>query len=447
MTQTVIIVVGVAALVAVWARGPRWAFRWVYVPALLLVPDMLTMDLPAVPDLTPLRAASLGIILGVLTRGNYRHITPRWQAFDLLALLPALSFSISYGLATDLKGFNHELPQLILDWVCPYVFARALVRDRQDLRDLLPALAVSACALAILAICECRLAFRLSVFLWNTLGLGLPSPPHWGDWRWGFLRAYTHWYGPITLATGFAMIAPLMVAWRYVEPKRRAAAWGAAITCALGCVSGLSRGPVLVLLAVSLVYVAAARRMKVLMIASVVCAVLMSPFLLETAAESVAYTRQRVAETGNTANESGHYRIALFIMYGKTVAEVGWFGDRSVIGAQYEAAYSIDNAYLYLYLIGGWVGGSLILLIAGVILVRGTRAMMRASGDERYMLAGVVASVAAVSGCMANVWFAPDYVPLFWIGVGLLASGLKMIGPKDAAHGAPRPDAVPRARL
>lgn len=426
-----VLVFGLALLTlfGVWVRGARWTFERIYVPSLLLIPTQPILYFSGVPDLNPHRACAAALLFACLVTGDlYRLLPRRWKLIDLLALAPVLSFSISYAVAQDsggfdLKAFRHEIPQLFLDWGCPYLFMRALVTDRAALRRMLGPVLVSTLILAALAVIECRMATRFAVHLWNSIGLGLPVPPHYGDWRLGLLRAFTHFLGPITLGTVFVSLAPLMIAYGQLEPKSRRWAQIATAAAVVGVGCCLSRGPALVLaLMVVLVPVAVYRMRAVALIAGLVL-LFAIPTIWVVAGEAISYTIARVEQTGNTAGESGYYRIALLIIYGKQVATVGFWGAPELIGAgKYGGANSIDNAYLYLFLIGGWVGGGLMILINLTLLRRAWRAIHNLNGAPRWFGYALTASFAGVVMCMGNVWFAPDYAGWYWLSAGLMAN-------------------------
>src|SRR5690606_3878339 len=130
-----------------------------------------------------------------------------------------------------------------------------------------------------------------------------------------------------------------------------------------------------------------------------------APFLIKAAREEVQYTRGELEERGNTT--SGHYRVALLLIYGKEIAEVGQWGDWS-LDLDYEQCWSIDNAYLYLFIFGGWFGGGLMCLIVITLLYRGVRGALGVATQARGLYAGIIGSFAGISACMANVWFAPN---------------------------------------
>lgn len=149
-----------------------------------------------------------------------------------------------------------------------------------------------------------------------------------------------------------------------------------------------------------------------------------SPFLLEIATEEVQYTQMRLEQSGDTADESAHYRIALLLIYGKEITKVGWLGNPQLVGLKYSKTTSIDNAWLYLFIIGGWIGGGIYIAVVVTLLWRGIRRIWGIRGHEASIIACATASMLAMAGSMFNVWFSPEYAPFFWLSGGILLTVL-----------------------
>lgn len=420
MSEALVLTLFIVALSIVLLKGPQWSLYWVYIPVLVLVPLGIQLDLVGLPELTPRRAACVGLILGVLLAGhNKRQLLPSWRWFDVLALLPVLSFSISYGLDTDFAGFYHRFAVLLLDWACPYCLARTFLTNAKEVQAMLFPLVLSTVVLAGLAAYECRMGTRLAIDLWNQLGLNLSPLAYFLSMRWGYLRAAATFDHPIFMGTFFALAAPLMVLWGLLDSRFRYASIGAAAACMAGCISSLSRGPILILLLVTVVFFLAVFARRFLIIASLVLFLLAGPFLIEMWNEEAQFVSKEMEVSGNTT--SGHYRVALLMIYGKQILDVGPWGDRSFgRDLEYEKAWSIDNAYLFLFVTGGWLGGGTFCLIVVTVLFLGGRRVVAARAQERKILSATLASFASVAGCMANVWFSPGYSPFFWLTAGLV---------------------------
>lgn len=420
MDRLLISAVGIVAFLAVYSKGVQWAFRWVVLPTLVLIPNELVFDVAGLPDVTARRTAYVGVIAGAIVAGRTCQLIPRWRWFDVLALAPVLSFSFSFGMDTDFKGFYHRLALLTMEWACPYLLARAALSGLDQVRAALRPLALCSTVLAGLAVYECRMGTRLAVNLWDSLGFDVHVLWHAGYWRWGYLRAVATFGEPIALGTFFATVTPLMALWGLLEPKVRWMPRIAAVACIAGCVACLSRGPMLVLIAVALVfYLLAVPKRSLVLISIAVVMIAVGPFVIEGVQDEARFVQTEMDLAGNTT--SGHYRVALLFVYGKRILDVGFWGDREVRASpEYEKAWSIDNAYLFLFLAGGWLGGGAFCLMVVILLYLGGRKIIHTNGHERKILAAAVASFAAIAGCMGNVWFAPTYAPLFWLTAGLV---------------------------
>jgi hypothetical protein len=417
MSVLVVCSIFLAALVVSVIRSPRSSFGWVYLPTVILVPSAIAILVSSIPDLSVRRVALLGLALGAMLTGRSAQLVPRWRWLDLLPMAAVLSFSISHGLTDGFKGFYSRLAMLGMDWGLPYVFARALLDDARHTRNVLLPLVISLALLAFMAVYEGRMGYRLGAELWYRLA-GTEIPDHWGGgaaYRWGFLRAYATTGHPILLGTIFATGAPLAVLWGLLRRGSRVPAFSVAVACAVGCVATISRGPLLILLACASIFTLIGYRVRSLGILIAVMLALASPFAWEAFNETVEETRQDLIE--GEAIDSPHYRIVLLLLYAKQ--DFGFWGNPRIVGVEYESTWSIDNAYLFLFITGGWCGGTLIIAMVVAWAALGWRAITSARGRKRKILSASLASFACVAGSMADVWFAPDYWPFFFV-VGAL---------------------------
>lgn len=174
----------------------------------------------------------------------------------------------------------------------------------------------------------------------------------------------------------------------------------------------------MVLAGSSLLFTVLARRARPLVLLVLLMLLPAAPLLVDQLSQSMQSAQEDFAERGNT--ESGRYRLALLLIYGGRIGEAGLFGDPSIIGSEFEKAWSIDNAYLLFYLEGGWVGGTLFAAMTLANFVLAVRVLRRSSGRRRKVVAATMASFAGMAGCMADVWFAPRYSPLFFVVGALL---------------------------
>jgi hypothetical protein len=416
----VVAIAFLCATAAALVRGPHAALGWIFLPAALLVPRSIAIEIEGLPDLSVIRAALAGLIVGAVLRSGGREITPRWRPIDLLPVLATVSFAISYGLQTDLKGFLHRLAALTFEWLAPYVIGRASLRDARRTRQVLTPLVLAGAVLALLAVYECRMADRIAARLWHAV-LGTHVPGFWlggAAWRWGYLRAFGTLGHPIYLGAVFAGLAPIAILLGLLRRSPRHTTWATAALLAAGCLSALSRGPLVVLGGVSAFFPLLAARGRSLLLAAVLAGVFASPVALERFSDTLSATRLDLKDFGNT--ESARYRLALLLIYVDDIADVGWWGDPSVVGEEYEQAWSIDNAYLYLFITGGWCGGAIFVLLISLLYARGFRSIRALRGPRRQMLCATMAAFTGITGSMTNVWFAPDYATFFFLFAALL---------------------------
>jgi hypothetical protein len=420
MSELVVSSVFLAALVVCVLRGPHSSFGWVYLPTVILVPIAIEIELPGIPDLSVRRAALVGLALGALLTSRSAQLTPRWRWLDLLPLAAVLSFSISFGTLTTVRGFFRgfyvQLVSLGLDWLLPYVFARALLDNARHARAVLLPLVISFMVLAFLAVFEARIGYRLAGEFWHSLA-GTEFLGYWDEGagrRWGYLRACATRGHPIVLGTFFATAAPLMILWGQLRRGSRLPVLSAALACVAGCVAALARGPMLVLLASTSIFTLIAYRLRSLGILVVLILVLASPFAFQAINETIEIINQDVREA---TTDSALYRIVLVLLYADQ--DFGLWGNQVIEGAEFENTYSIDNAYLFLFITGGWCGGTLFVAMVVTWFVLGLRGIPRRRGRRRKIISATLASFACMAGCMADVYFSPEYWPLFFF-VGAL---------------------------
>ena len=414
-----VLIVLALSTAATAALGRRWTFANLMIPFVLLVPQHLLLSVEGWPELTPHRAVLVGMLVGCLISGAAGSLFPRFRALDWTIVAMIVSFSVSFGLRTDLKGFFHELATLGMDWGLPYIYARAIFKDVASFRALLKPIAVCGCILAFLSLYEMRMHDRLAANLWGALA-GYPTPDYWlggGGVRWGFLRAFGPFGHPLVLATILAAIAPLALCWGWLDKRKRTWSLLAAAFIAIGLLGPVSRGPVLVLIAVTILSTMAVFRIPA-MILTVVIVVVGSLALANKVEEVWSATRTDLVLEGNT--DSAKYRAALLMIYVAEFPKLGWFGNQQVVGAQYEQAWSIDNSFLYMYITGGWLGGTLFFGLVIATFVQGYRRLIRSRGLERKVRVGIMGSFVAMTGCIANVWFSPELSGLYLALVALV---------------------------
>lgn len=438
MTILFVVLLTVVALTVAIKRGPATALNWVFIPVFLLTPLDLWIHIPALPDLNARRAVIICIFVVLLARPSRDTAPLAKSKVDTLMLLAIVAWSWSYGVHTDLMGFVHSMAALSVDLWLPYVLARRLWRNWNDLAEALLPLGFCALALAGLAVYEARMINRGYARIWDSL-FDTGVLPYFEMWRWGFLRAGVLFNHPITLGVSFAMLAPLMLLWGKLVPRWDRWSRVAAVGCVLGAIATISRGPIIAAFLGVIVAVFMRKERRYVYALLGLAVVVSVPYLYNLLQDSMAYVQASLAERGNV--ESGYYRIALFMIYFEEIRAGGWFGNPQAVGQRYELAWSIDNSYIYMFLTYGWLGGFIFLLLGFSMIVIAMRATARSDGEGRVRMACIAGAAAATAFAILNVWFSGDYSPLFFV---LLAVVVNMAGraseatsPAGIAGGAP----------
>jgi hypothetical protein len=411
---SVVVVLCAFALAAVvtYAGDALWAFAGLYVTTLLLVPFDIVLKISDFPDITPQAAVVLGMLCGAAAAGQLRSLFPRWRWIDALPLLMVASFAMGFGLRTDLHGFFHSLTVQTMSWGLPYLYARALLRNPAGLRLVALSIAVSGSILAVLSLLEARLQIHILAQAWNAVSDHATPTRFFEALRWGYLRANGPFSHPLILATVLVAIAPFALCWGWLDRRRRLPALGAALVIALGVLSPVSRGPLLVLGATALLSCLLALRLPVFTLV-LVGSLAVSPVLVKQAQEVMHSTQADLDTEGNT--DSASYRAALLMIYARQFDQFGPFGNLAVIGSQYRSAWSIDNSFLYMYIVSGWIGGTVFLLFSMLTLIKAYRALLPARGRERLLRVAILASFAGMTGCIADVWLSPEVGALYLV--------------------------------
>jgi len=415
----IVFLLSVVTLGIAFKRGPATAFNWVFLPVFLLTPLDLWIHLPALPELNARRAIALCILIAMIARGKGEMSVPQRSSVDRLMLLAMVAWSLSYGVHTDVMGFVHSMAALSVDLWLPFILARRLWRGWDDLAKALIPIGFATLILALLAMYEARMISRSYARLWDDL-TGTGVLPYFEMWRWGFLRAGVVFNHPITLGVSFAMLAPLALLWGMLVPRWRRLSKFTAAACVIGAVATISRGPIIAaLLGLCVVwFMHKERRYIYPLIAVLVVAAI--PYLYGLLQDSMAYVEASLAEQGNV--ESGYYRIALFMIYLEAIRAGGLFGNPASIGQEYEAAWSIDNSYIYMFLTYGWLGGAVFTLLVVSMIWLAVGQTRRLQGEERIRMACLSGAAVALAFAILNVWFSGDYSPLLFMLLAVIVN-------------------------
>jgi hypothetical protein len=390
--ELVILIPALACWVAL-ARGPiRRAFLNVYLPSVLLLPQYYSVRFPHLPPLTFADAAILPLCAALWVKELRRW---RFDWMDLCVVLFAASAGLSEGLSTalangtwrnflapngppvvtNLANGGLEFFQCICDMVAPYMLGKLLI-ERQEPNELPARKRTVRRIVVLLAIVA---AFSVYDFftgksLWQTIGRHVfpDQIVGWGvQMRWGFGRAAGPFAHAILAGLIFLMGLIYCLWLRAFAPR-----WGTRkvfhglqlsvrglvlYAIVAGLLMTQSRGP---WIAVGLALVLA------LLVRKLPLGKATLAFLLVLAVFSAAafyygrrYTDVDINRAATEAQRNAVYRRELLSTYMPIIEQRKAFGWGITTMPALNGQKSIDNEYLLLAAMQGFVGLGLFLII------------------------------------------------------------------------------------
>lgn len=443
-----IILIPALACWAVLAMGSaRKALLWVYLPALLLLPQYYTLRLHHLP---PIGFADAAILpLGVALVLQMRRW--RWAWMDLWVLLFALCGGLSEALSTELA--NGDWTQLfsanfaesqrlgtliangglmvvsgILTMVLPYMAGKLLIEQQHDgmRKKVVARIVVLLAVVAGLSIYD----FLTGRSLWQKLAKHvLVAPPDvWvPQMRWGFGRIAGP-YGHAILAGMVFLIGLVYCLWLRSADRN----WGsrrlihglpftvrglslAAIVA--GLLMTQSRGP-WIGVGLALVFALLTRYLPVgkAVIAFAGFCIVFTAGALYFANQ---YTQRAMSQASTVEQRNAIYRRQLLTSYAPIVMQRKAFGWGITTAPVANGQVSIDNWYLGLAVMEGFTGLAVFLAILAGSAAKLLRMISQPIPSEDRMLA--FAHLAVLIGLMttlATVYLGEQVVMLFFLFTG-----------------------------
>ncbi len=439
-----------------WKEGPNQAIGRVMVLS-LLVPTWIVIKVWGFP--LDIRIAS-----GIAALGTYclhpkavfrtRLVLVDWVAIALVAVHLASDWS--------LDGFSWRVPvRAYGEWVVPYLAGRLAIQSWDDVRKLTP-IVLGVCL--VLATCAAIEAIaRVNLF---ELGFGVRpvDGPARELSRWGLKRAFGPLKNPIYLGALLVLLFPWAIYGAVLAVRRRGPRWWLVqpAVVALGILFSVSRAPLLAMLPLLLVTVAAVEKRwrKPLIGVAILGAVLLflNRHALLQSDISVSENRREKITVGEQQVEytSTLHRLYLFDVYWMAMKRAGWLGfgtemttgfpPRVPVGPQQletlKRLWCVDNAYILMVLRFGYLG--LLTFLFLELAALGTFASLtRGQGLRRGVFAGSMAgAVLATMLVLFTVWLPHDFG--FWFmwtvgtSAGLRSKPANLLPPQD--HGEAAPD-------
>ncbi len=316
----------VLLLIVSLTGGLQMAMRFC-LPIALLGPTWTYFELGAAH--IDIRAVALGFLIFayLLKYGVSTRISFNWA--DLLVTLLLLSELTSLYLS---KNFSPtSVPEVMLKWVGPYLFARLLILSNEDIRELVPYLLGSLLALVTLAGIECVTKTNP---IHSILGhSGSLASTH--GFRWDLRRAEGPMKHPIFFGMALMLLFPWALEARRLATERLGQNWWkiAPLVGALGPFFTMSRGPILgVLITLACIIFLRKPTLRLPMaILSLFCTGMLffgignTIELLEATAEDTKGFPIEINGEEYTYTGTNH-RLLQLKVYEKVLADAGWFG-------------------------------------------------------------------------------------------------------------------------
>jgi hypothetical protein len=413
----------------------------VFLPVLLLVPSVYVLTVPHIPPISPTGAVLIPIaIWAVITRGHEW----RFQRADLWVLLFVLAAGysdfINLGFTTALFNF----PSICVP-VVAYFMGKVLIEQGGIREKFAQRLVVLLSIVGVVSVSEFALKHNLFLGIANRF---LWSDSYWGDaLRGRFVRVK----GPFSGAeeTGIMFLMGFFIAlWLCFlnrtrqsasEPKYFGLRRSTVCICGilLGLYMTLSRGPWLGTAAGFLI--AGIGLVKNKRLAMAVALILGTAGAIAAHNKASQYAKVDV-ENASEAQSSAEYRTHLLDIY-KPVAESGGLFGWSATAYPRDRTYgSIDNEYLFLWVIQGKVGLSLFILIVlegGFGIVRAIRrSRQRVDICFYYCLGGIFAGLMVV---LITVFLTAQGYVLFFMFIGWSQSLREQYGEVEVLPQGPPP--------
>jgi hypothetical protein len=450
------VIVAIPGLLALyWAvkYSPARAFLDIYLPVLLLLPEYYTWVIPALPDPTFSQAAMLPIAAVFLPSALSKW---KFSVMDVLVVGFATMVGFSEFENSGFKEAQNVLFEMLASVVLPYAVAKGLIEPNGLRVAFARRFTMMIFSVSVISLYE----FRFGRTPWQML-LN-PAFPGQGDgwvttFRYGFARIAGP-YGHAILAGLILIIGYRIQRWlewgHYWEPRFRALPWlkvpkARVITLAisLGILMTLVRGPWVggfVGAVIAAIGRAKNRKRALLVVAAGVVGI-----GIPLVAWFISYASVGRAQARTDAQETAAYRKELIDKYlsvAKERAALGWGRNT---WPKLASMPSIDNYYLLLALMHGFIADWLLLSIIFGMTIRLIRFEMKdnALPASRNSLGFTLAAIyVGFAVTIATVYMGLAVTPIFAVITGW-SEGYLLNKRASAGKGAARSTEVVQVRF
>jgi len=416
---------GLIALFIALQRSPARAFLDVYIPVVLLFPEYYRWVLPALPDPTFSQSAILPIaVIYLLKEGG------KWQVSLMDFLI--VGFAICVGVSQYTNAGFGEAQNLMFDMigsiVLPYVAAKGLIEPKGLRVQFARRFVILLFAICILSLYE----FKMGSTPWRLL-LGRFFPGQGDGWittfRYGFARVAGP-YGHAILAGLILIVGFRVQRWLewsgHWESRFRllpSLNFSKARVITFGLVAGilmtLVRGPWLGGFAGALFTAAGLprnRKRALLGVGAVIIAV-----GIPATYAFYSYASVGRAAAKSDSQETAAYRFELVTKYFDIAMQKRALGWGLTTWPKVSGMPSIDNYYLLLALMHGFIADGFLITMILVMIFRLIRHDMKLPPPQRrgsslgFTLAGIYVAIGVT---IATVFLGTNAVPVFAVITG-----------------------------
>lgn len=422
---------GILCILALLRGGSRSAFLNVFLPVLLLLPTNFFLQITHLPNLAFIDVTAL-----VLGAGMLLSDLPRWRFSRMDIYVAVFIFSCGYSEWVHYAAWRAGA-LAVLEGLVPYVAAKSFLGDPRTSKATVLRFASLVAAASVVGMSEFVVKNNPYKYFWSHF-----YPGQWGgattQLRWGFGRVS----GPYTQSelAGIMLMAALMLGlwllrWRRELPvpdmaQRRVLKYAKPIAFVLAVTLYMTqaRGPwigTIVALAISSIGLARkpGRRAMVVLAVGLLVGVPAYQFGKD-------YLSGPRTDYGSE-KETAQYRAELINNY-IPLAEAGGAWGRGRMIQIVHGQTSIDNEYLFVWLVQGYVGLATLILMALEATVAFSRAGIAARRRrDRHLIFSLLGILAGMAITLATVWLGAQSFELFFLLVGWS----QVIRPEDLEDG------------
>jgi hypothetical protein len=418
----IVFIPGIICMVAIFRAGTQRTFLSVYLPVLLFLPDMFNVRIPHLPPLSfedmTLLSLGIGMVLMDLSRWRFSRMDC-WVA--LFIFTSAFAERIPYGIN---GAFMVLFGTTLVCWV-PYMAGKLLVEQPGMRLETVRRIAVFIAVASVFAMPEFFLKWNLYIRFWG----------HFFRWQWvdpssairqGFGRVGGPWAGGETAGMVLLMSLPLALWLQYCKTKGLGAIGyldrpfkhGKVVILILIATLCLtqSRGPWIgTIIAVSIASIGRAKNAlrQAILVFGLGLVVGIPLYLMGK--EYVSVTPGQVVSEQRQSAQYRSQMIDNYIPIAKWGGAFGWGNSFP----HTDGKGSIDNEYLLVWLLQGYVGLTALILI----VVESTASVVRAgikarSIQERYFIFTLLGTFVGMAFCIYTVWLADQPYEMFFLFIG-----------------------------